>query len=344
MNAYAFWAAAINGEKPRMVVDQPELGFYRRTITERNDKGNSFRIGWEPVAVFMDGDVMVARVGNREITDPDKLNELWSWIASNAISEEWYRAVSERGEPWPDAHDPSKNLRAKEDELFIASMKRESWAIPTVLAEESPEQKLARELDELAKGIPTYAKIEDDNLLSQAHDLRDKIKKIETSATKARKEEKDEYLKKGQAIDAKWRGVVTAAQERYAELSVPMNAWINEKLEAQRLRDEQEAKTKLEHDEAVADATAKNAPPPPAPAPAPLSNIPAPSLQVRSGGGARASNVKTTKVVTITDEAAVYKHFAGSVELTSVLLKLATVAVNADLNVPGTTWKPQAKV
>lgn len=330
MNSYAYWAAAINGEKPKMVVDQPEPGFYRKGVYQRNEKGNNKRVGWTPVAIFKINGVMTARVGSetegRDVTGDD-LNELWSYCAGNAITEGSWIEVARHGKPWPDAHDPNKNRPTLEATFKPgdATPSPEAFAKPT----EYPEQKLARELGELAKGIPTYAKIDDDNLLSQAHDLRDKIKKIETSATKARKDEKDEYLKKGQAIDAKWRGVVTAAQERYAELSVPMNAWINEKLDAQRLRDEQEAKTKREHDDAV---------------PAPLSNIPAPSLQVRSGGGARASNVKTTKVVTITDEAAVYKHFAGSVELTEVLLKLATIAVNADLNVPGTTWKPQAKV
>src|ERR1700677_3167987 len=98
--SYAFWKASLAGEKPKMFVDQPELGFYRNAVKQRDAKGNNKRVGWSPVAVFMDGDMMTARVGDRDVTG-DALNELWSYIAGNPISEETYRAVAERGEPWP---------------------------------------------------------------------------------------------------------------------------------------------------------------------------------------------------------------------------------------------------
>lgn len=114
--SYAYWQAAVRGEKPKAFVDQCELGFYRKSISEQNEKGNRRRVGWEPVAVFMTSygtdDVMTARVGSelsgRDVTG-DALNELWSYIATNAISEEWYRTVARLGQPWPDAHDPEKN-------------------------------------------------------------------------------------------------------------------------------------------------------------------------------------------------------------------------------------------
>lgn len=337
--AYAFWKASLAGEKPKMFVDDPQCGFYRKSVIERNDKGNNRRVGWTPVAVFMDGDVMTARIGGeisgRDVTG-DELKELWNWLAGNAVPEDWYRVAAGGGD-WPDAH-VSKPMAAAE--IVSAGMQAD---IETSEVTETTEARLLRQLAEHSKGIPTYAKIEDDILLSQAHDLRDKIKKIENEAEKERKAEKDYFLKKGREVDDKWRGVISAAQDEYAKISVPMNLWVNTKLEAARLHDERVAAAAKAHDDAVAAAEAANRPAPPPPVVS-APNLPAPSMQVRSGGGARASNVRVNKIVTITDEAAVYKHFAGSPELTAVLLKLATTAINANLNVPGTTWKPEAKV
>ncbi len=122
-----------------------------------------------------------------------------------------------------------------------------------------------------------------------------------------------------------------------------MNVWVNAKLEAQRLHDERVAAEKKAHDDAVAAAALANAPPPPEPE-MPKPNLPPPSMQIRSGGGARTSNVRINKIVTITDELAVYNQFKGNADLTALLLKLATTAVNANLTVAGTTWKPEAKV
>src|ERR1700691_3106518 len=98
---YEYWTAALAGEKPKMFVDDPMLGFYRKGVYERNDKGNSKRVGWVPVAIFLLGDELAAQVDDKPtMTDRDKINELWSYIAANPISEEWYRAVAEEGRPW----------------------------------------------------------------------------------------------------------------------------------------------------------------------------------------------------------------------------------------------------
>ena len=95
-----------------MFVDDPQCGFYRKGVYERGitrngvfiptEGANSKRIGWEPVAIFIAGDapVMVGRVGDHDLTGDD-LNELWTWVAGNPISEETYRAIAENGETWP---------------------------------------------------------------------------------------------------------------------------------------------------------------------------------------------------------------------------------------------------
>ena len=52
------------------------------------------RIGWAPVAIFMNENVMTGRIGDVDVTGDD-LNELWTWVAGNPITEESYRADAE---------------------------------------------------------------------------------------------------------------------------------------------------------------------------------------------------------------------------------------------------------
>lgn len=104
---YQYWKDRQVGLEPKIFMDDPKCGFYRKGIYARgfqrdgvfvpDEKGNMRRIGWEPVAIYQ---VITARIGDREVTG-DHLNQLWTHIADNDISEATYRAVAERGEPWP---------------------------------------------------------------------------------------------------------------------------------------------------------------------------------------------------------------------------------------------------
>lgn len=114
MNGYEYWTKSLAGLKPKAFVDQPELGFYRMPVREflplKNGQGSAWkRTGWTPVAIFLSGKEPVAVVGTRDtaklIDGRDRLNEIWTHVSANFISEDVYRAVSERGEPWPDSHE-----------------------------------------------------------------------------------------------------------------------------------------------------------------------------------------------------------------------------------------------
>ncbi len=104
---FAYWRAALAGEKPTAFVDTPMCGFYRKGVYERgvirdgvfipDERANNRRVGWEPVAIYMQ---MRVRVGNDDF--PADSIDIWSWVADQPISEELYRAVSERNEPWPE--------------------------------------------------------------------------------------------------------------------------------------------------------------------------------------------------------------------------------------------------
>jgi hypothetical protein len=98
---YSYWMSALAGEKPKCFVDDPQLGFYHKGVYQRGitrkgifipqEGANSKRVGWEPVAIFMNEGEMTGRVGDEDLTG-DALNELWTWVAANPISEEDYRS------------------------------------------------------------------------------------------------------------------------------------------------------------------------------------------------------------------------------------------------------------
>src|ERR1035437_10239574 len=106
---YSYWKAALAGKKPKMFVDDPQCGFFRRGIYTRDTKGNNRRTGWAPVAIFIDRDsskLNAVMHNNTLVTDRDNINELWSYCCANPISEETYRDVAENYGAWPDAPQP----------------------------------------------------------------------------------------------------------------------------------------------------------------------------------------------------------------------------------------------
>ena len=95
-----------------MTYTQPELddiGFYRLPLTEPaiskvtgQPNGRRAVIGYEPVAYYEHGGKLCGRVGQRDMSD-DQIVDLWTHVVSNPIPKDWYRAVAERWENWPDA-------------------------------------------------------------------------------------------------------------------------------------------------------------------------------------------------------------------------------------------------
>ncbi len=338
--SYQYWKDALAGKKPPMYVDQCELGFYRKSISERNDKGNSRRVGWEPVAVFMDGDVMVARVGTKEITDPDKLNDLWSWIASNAISEEWYRAVAEQGLPWPDAHDPSKNV----GNVLDAGGPVQSGKVTFGPEEgrESPEQKLAREIAEAKAGVSQYAKIESDEMAGRAISLKNELTTLAGKLDKVRETLVRPHVDAQAEINGRFNPIIKDAKEQCKALLGHVGEWEDLKRDAARKAQAEADRIAREHAEKARKAEEAGKPPPPAPTPV-APNAPPPSVQIAAAVGKKAS-VKVAKIVTSIDLNKAFAQFGGQPEVYEVLLKLAQQAVDAGLTVDGAVIEEKSVV
>lgn len=337
MSDYTFWKDSLAGAKPKMFVDDPRLGFYRKSITQRNAAGNNRRVGWQPVAVFMDGGVMTARLGNEQSGDDvtgDRLNELWSYIAANAISEDWYRAVARHGRDWPDAHDPAKN-KPEPATPAPANVVNEPSAI-------SPEDKLAQDIAQAKAGASQYDKIESDEQAGRALSLKNTITTLAGDLDKHRETLVRPHIDAQREVNDRLNPIIKDAKAQSQTLLRSIGAWEDFKRErAARAQALADAKRR-EHEDAVRAAEAANKPPPPAPEPE-RPNTPPPSSQVAAAVGRKAS-VKVAKFVTDIDVDKAFAQFRAAPEIKAALMALAQRAVTAGLPVDSATIEERSVV
>ncbi len=346
--SYVYWMAALAGEKPKMFTDDPQPGFYRSGIYEKQKDKARKRVGWNPVAIFlMSGTDLVAVVGQTTVVDRDKINELWSYAAGNPISEEWYRAVAERGEGWPDSHEtvpsiPVANSSATVDrtEALIQNRKQ---ALDVIAADVlDPAGKISRDIDDCTMQIIKYAKIDSDELSAKARSLQNRFLDLRGDAKREYDKLNDPLLAEQKRIREIWFPLRDLADAGSVALKTAMGRWEDEKRAAARLAAEAAERAAREHAEQVAAAAKANQPAPPPPEPA-KSNVPAPAAQIRGGAG-RAASVSVALFVTAIDDTKVFEQFKGNPELTALLTALAQKAVRAGIPVPGATVEEKSVV
>lgn len=317
---YDFWRRAIAGEKvgDTLAVHESEAncGFYRA----RSGSGTPFR----PVAIWMDGENMVATAGNPpEFADPI---EIWSYACRNAVTEQQYRDYFTNGR-WHD-----------EDEAVTASL-----AHSLKNSSDDPAEILKDQIESALAGVKTHAEIKDDAQAALAQGVRSRLLELGGDADKLRVKEKAPHLEAGKAVDKKFQPLVQSAQTGADAIRAALKAHENRKLVA-----EQAEKRRVEEAARLAAAEAvKNAPkgaPAPAPQPA-LPPAPAPvAAATIKGGHGRAASVMMVKVAEITDQDALYKHFREDGEIIARLAKLADKNAKAGIETPGMTIKEERDV
>jgi len=328
---YTYWREALAGKKPKMFVDCPELGFYRKGVYVKEPNVRSKRVGWTPVAIFLGPDkAIVACVGqfgsDKHLTDRDQINELWSYVAANPISEAWYRTVAERGEGWPDSHDAAPALPNE----------------PQPAAEQSPAEKIAAAVKADIALIAKYKAIDSDEMSSKARSLQNKLLDSRGAAGKAYDAANRPLLDQQKALREIWFPIRDEADAGVKELAAAMGKWEDAKRAAAKLAQEAADKAAREHAEAVRKAEEANKPAPPPPAEV-KPNTPAPSAQIRGGAG-RAASVKLEKFVTEIDAAKVFESFKTNADVIELLTKLAEKAIRAGLDVPGAKFEERSVV
>ena len=260
-----------HGERPQIINEQPEYGFYRI----RRGRGI-------PVAVFPDNGVQTFKFG-KEIVGNYLGIEQWPWYAANPITEAEYRKV-ERGEDWSDA-DP-----------VVAEMVRNGDAPAKAMFPDDDADDFREEINTALAGVPAYAKIESDEADVRALSLRNMLNELGAAADKAREAEKAPLLKATREVDAKWQPLVKSARDGAGKIKSARDDWSDSKRKAAALAQARSAEANEKHRQEVAAAAASNKPAPTPPPPA-QSNLPPPTAQVRPIYG-KASGTGTKVVVT----------------------------------------------
>ncbi|HWV44076.1 MAG TPA: hypothetical protein VN004_20805 [Pseudorhodoplanes sp.] len=298
MDRYAYWRAALRGERPEANPDNPQDGYYR----VRDRKGGPL----VPVAVWFENDRQLCVIGGK-LVDETTACERWPYFADKPISHEVYTAVADRGENWPDIDDT------------VADQQRAG-----IGGNNPPEDEaiiLQEQIEAAAAGANAYAKITDDATLAKAQTLRSRLLELSRTADKRREDLKRPHMEAGKAVDAKWQPLVKMAKSFADSIAAAMNAWETEKL--RREREEQRKAEEAARKAAEAGRPAPVAPAPP-PAPAPI-----------KGAAGRAASVKLVRIATVTDQDAVYRYMRDRPEVVELLAKLAQRAVDAGRDVPG---------
>ena len=318
---YSVWRALLRGARPEVNPDNPQPGFYR----VRKVKGGPF----VPLAYWFADGALVCVLDGAAIPET-RGRELWQWACSNPVENSVYNAVVAGGQ-WPDI-DPTV-AAAKEE-------KRHGMG-----GNNPPEDEvllLQEQIDAAAAGVSAYAKITDDETQRKAQTLRSWLLELSGTADKKREAEKKPHWDAAKAVDAKWQPLVKRAKELADKIRDAMGVYETAKLRAER---EAAAKAEAErraHEEAARKAALANepAPPPPAPPPAPAPTASAPI----KGAAGRAATTKLVKVVTVTDQDAVYAYMKTRPEVVELLGRLAQRAVDAGHDVPGVSIEEQRRV
>lgn len=225
---YAYWKAALAGEKPEIHADHPQCGIY---------KARRFKNGpLQPVTIWYDKQGVQRASYGDESVDPLKV---WTHCGNKPVSKADYLHWREHG------HFPGE----------IAPAGHNSAAM--TLAEEIADKvnRVGEWLASLVNGITSQ--VEADTTANMRAQLLELKKRAEDE-----KEEKYRPLKKAaDAVAAEYNPLIDEAEGAQQSLRNAMTAWGN--AEKKRLQAEQDAKYKAE----LAARTAE-APPPPPPQPA----------------------------------------------------------------------------
>jgi hypothetical protein len=301
VDQYEFWRRRLTGEIVPIHEAEPQAGFYRLI---HRDKSSS------PVAYWFGKDgALRCRIGDKD-ADPQVAIERWPWASKLPITHEVYKAVTS-GAPWPDQHEgvtrDRQNSNAAPDDGSFEGLKDRI-------------EDLARDAEALIKA----GAAPDQSAADRASDLANRLGELHKQADQARAAEKKPHDDAAKAVQTKWLPVLSAAEVFKRIKSAVITPFLV--AEDRKRRDAEAASRKAAEDAAKAGQP-----------------IPEPIAQARSAGpkagaaGRRSVALRTVKVITISDRAAVLAFFAENPMITDALQVLADKATRAGVTVPGVT-------
>jgi hypothetical protein len=298
VDQYDFWRRRMAGEAVPIHDGEPQAGFYR---TRTKDGA------WHPVAYWFGRDgVLRCRVADRDVNEQTAA-ERWPHISKNPITHEVYKAVL-AGEPWPDQHESvirdRANATGAEDESSFDGLKDRI-------------EDLARDAEKLINA----GAAQDQAAADRASDLANRLAELQKTADAARAAEKKPLDEQVAAVQAKWKPLLGAADIYKRIKAAVITPFLV--AEAAKVRAAEEAARE------AAEAAAKTG--------EPIAEVQTRAAPKAGSGGRRSVALRTVKVVTITDRAAVLAFFAENPLITEALQKMAEKATAAGVTVPGVT-------
>lgn len=350
---YGKWETRLAGRKVETFL-QPngdDEGYYRKPTAHKDPSGNGRWVitGWTPIALFLENEDSEKLIGlwgagkdMRDLTDDELSDEgLWSWIVANPISYDWYKAVAEDGQPWPDSEAAqleraqAEGKRAAENQEMPAEGSAEPKAPETV----EEHRAAIKVLVDTAKATKTVTSDEEANVVAGTKNMLAERRLAADKAGKARYQPAYKHYK---TLFDEWTPMVKAAEQQEKNLNGLILTW-REKARKQREATlqaaQQQQEIDVEAEQRAADraiVTGDPAPPPEVKEPDPIPEPPAP---IKPTYGSRTVREELKPFVTIIDEAKVAIYFRGNPELIAVLEILALRAVKRGETVPGINYE-----
>jgi hypothetical protein len=327
---YAYWRAALRGDKPAIRAEMPECGFYKRRTVKNGP--------WLPLAIWRDdasGELVCGFQG--AMVDA---SDQWSWVADKPVTEAAYRYHIANGH-WEDEAAPVEATAAN------SNMPADPYSALKAEVEDKLTQ--ARGLvKETQKEGHQPSEVE----ANKARNIQAGLLELNRKADAMFEEEKEPIRKAGKAIDDKFgfRKNIEAASKALKGI---FEAWMKaeearRKAEAQKKFEEELAKAEAARKEAEEARKALEAEDPILAAitePEPvieLPKAPAPVSKIQVGGGTgRRAGLKDVYEGVIEDWAAAAAHYSTHPDVQAIVQKLA----NADArNSKGTAQVPGVRM
>lgn len=296
--SFAWWTAALKGERGPIDADNPRAGFYRAKSKEKS---------LSAVAIWYDSNSGELRYqDNGRDVDDMKARERWPYVSRRPISEETFWHFRDTGK-WND----------------VDSAVQE----PDEPSEAAPNVAMAAKITALKGSADKYAKIESDEAMVLAQSVRAELMEQSGKADKARVEEKAPHLEKSREVDAKWQSMIKIADAAALAVRRSLEAWNDFKLEqaAAAQKATRAAQTDMGEPPVI------------------TSNAPAPSTQIRGGGG-RAASVSVKPRVTAIDLDKAWLQFRLEGEVSDVFFQLAQRTIDAGLPCEAATVENKSSV
>ena len=208
---HTYWQNALSGNFGAVHENDPQCGYYRM----RKGRGGP----WVPVAIWLEDRGSLRQGQNSINSDSGKLvclvdgvernaYDVWTWVCRYPIAYETYMAVAEDGKPWP-------------EEVPALGHNSQSLNEAEVVGEEV--EALALSAMNWLETLPT---IENQSDADKAANYADRFSSLETRAEEARVIEKRPSLEEGREIDARWKPVVSKAQDAKAKMKKAIEPYL----------------------------------------------------------------------------------------------------------------------